>query len=130
MKFIFLSVSFAFLVSSVITSCKKEDERDKFTGQWEGRLLFDRIGTEYHVDIIITKSPTNHVQILIGQNIATVNGDSYSYQEFKSNLGVTGNYTGSGKISGNQLNESGLITSDGAWYQGDLGGWYRYLERK
>ena len=120
---------FALLVMSVITSCNKddEDERDKFVGTWTGKLYFARIGTEYSVSITITKSKTNPTQILIGQNKATVYGNNYTYEEFTSNVGIYGKYTGTGTINGNELEESGLITSENAWFKGDLGGWFTHL---
>ena len=67
------------------------------------------------------------MQIFIGQRIATVNGKSYTYEEFTSSLGISGKYTGTGTLNGNELYESGLITSEGAFYQGDLGQWFRRL---
>lgn len=123
---------YAILLLSVISSCKKEeeDERDKFVGTWAGKLFFSQIGTEYDITLTITKSNTNPTQISIGQNIATVNGDNYTYKEFTSHLGIYGNYTGGGEIDGNELVESGLITSDGAPYQGNLGEWFTLLTRQ
>jgi len=127
MKKIILMSVFALLLMSVIISCKKEDERDKFVGTWTGNLYFSRIGTEYPTTVIITKSKEKSIQISIGQNIATIYGNSYTYEEFTSSLGITGNYTGTGTLNGNELTESGLITSDGSLYQGNLGEWGRHL---
>jgi hypothetical protein len=128
MKKVISMLVLALLFMSVNSSCKKEnDERDKFVGTWTGKLFFSRIGTEYEITVTITKSKTNSTQILIGQNVATVNGDSYTYEEFTSHLGIYGNYTGRGTINGNKLEEVGLITSDGAPYQGNLGEWFTIL---
>jgi len=130
MKIIISMLVFALLFLSVNSSCKENDERDKFVGTWTGKLFFSRIGTEYDITVIITKSRTNSTQILIGQNAAAVHGDYYTYEEFASSLGIPGNYTGRGTINGNELEESGLITSDGAPYQGDLGEWFTLLSKQ
>jgi len=138
MKRINLIIS-ALLFVAIIISCNKEttDERDKFVGTWTGNLYFARIGTEYFTTVLITKSTTNSAQIILTQQggssdprIATVNGNSYIYQNFTASLGITGNYTGSGSINGNIITESGLITSDSAPYQGNLGDWGRHLNKQ
>ena len=124
--------AYALVLMSAIISCEKEkeDERDKFVGTWTGTLYFSRIGTEYSSTVIITKSTANSMQILIGQNIATIHGDSYVYEQFTSNVGVPGNYKGTGTIDGNELSESGPITSDDALFEGDLGEWFRHLSKE
>lgn len=133
----------AFLVTTIIISCNKEttigstDVRDKFVGTWTGNMCFARIGTEYPTTEIITKSTTNSTQIIFTQQgsssasrIATVSGGSYVYQPFTASLGITGNYTGSGSITGNVLTETGWITSDNPLFQGDLGDWSRHLNKQ
>jgi hypothetical protein len=130
MKKMLFIYAFSLLVMPEIISCEKEeDERDKFAGTWTGTLYFDRIATEYSPTVTITKSTTNSMQILIGQNTATIYGNSYTYEPFTSHIGIAGNYTGTGTINGDELTESGLITSDGALYEGNLGGWHRHLLR-
>jgi hypothetical protein len=132
MKRLILVAVYALLLMSTTLSCKKEkeDARDIFVGTWTGILFFSRIGTEYPVTVTISKSTTNSSQILIGQNKATVNGSSYTYVKFVSNIGIVGNYTGTGSINGNELTESGLITSDGAPFEGNLGEWFRHLSKQ
>ena len=141
MKFFCLTttITVILLICSVNISCneKASDERDKFVGTWTGYLCFARIGTEYFTTVIITKSTSNPAQIILTQQggnndtrIGTVNGNSYVYQNFTASLGIAGNYTGSGSINGNIITESGLITSDGAPYQGNLGDWSRNLNKQ
>lgn len=53
-----------------------------------------------------------------------------TYVKFVSNIGIAGNYTGTGSINGNELTESGQITTDGAPYEGNLGEWFRNLSKQ
>jgi hypothetical protein len=142
MKKVNLIIS-ALLLITIILSCDSEtkeegtDIRDKFVGTWTGKIYFSRIGTEYSITEIVTKSKTNSAQIIFTQQgsssaprIATVSGNSYVYQPFTATLGITGNYTGSGSINGNVLTETGLITSNNPLFQGDLGEWFRQLNKQ
>lgn len=133
MKKVILIIS-TFLLISIINSCKEreQDERDRFVGTWTGNMCFARSGTEYSTTEIIIKSKTNSVQIIFTNSgrIATVSGNSYFYQDFTASDVISGTYSGTGSINGNIITESGLITSDNAWYQGDLGGWSRHLTRQ
>jgi hypothetical protein len=128
-----------FLTVLNINSCKKEasDERDKFIGTWTGNLYFSRIGQEFLITEIITKSSSNSKQIIFTEQTgsftsrtATVNANTYIYDNYTASIGVSGNYTGNGSINGNVLTESGTITSNGAPYQGNLGTWGRTLTKQ
>jgi hypothetical protein len=139
MKKMFLIFIGSAMLIALPSSCKKtaSDERDIFIGTWSGHLYFERIGTEYFTTEEITKSATDKTQIIIKTNgnssssrTATVNGSSYTYQNFNSTLGISGNYDGSGSISGDAIQESGTITSDNPVFPGDLGGWFRTLTRQ
>lgn len=134
MKKVKLIISILLAITS-ITSCNKTDERDKFVGTWTGNLCFARIGTEYSTIVIITKDTKNSTQIILTEtgessHTGTINGSSYLYQSFKASLGITGNYSGSGSLGGNIITETGVITSDNAWFQGDLGDWNRTLHKQ
>jgi hypothetical protein len=121
------------LFITILNSCKEElDDRDKFVGTWTGNMCFARSGTEYSTTEIIIKSKTNSAQIVFTNSgrIATVNGNSYVYQDFTATRVISGNYSGIGSIDANIITESGLITSDNSWYQGDLGDWSRHLTRQ
>ena len=133
MKKVILIIS-TLLIISFINSCKERDpdDRDKFAGTWTGNMCFARVGTEYSTTEIITKSKTNSAQIIFSNSgrIATVIGNSYVYQDFTASVVISGTYSGTGTIDGNTITESGLITSDNSWYQGDLGGWSRNLTKQ
>jgi hypothetical protein len=132
MKKAFL-IAGALLFITILNSCKKEqDERDKFAGTWTGNMSFARSGTEYPTTELINKSKTNSAQIVFTNSgrIATVNGNSYVYQDFSATQVISGTYSGTGSIDGNIITETGLITSDNALYHGDLGDWSRHLTRQ
>lgn len=133
MKKVILIISTLLLIA-IINSCKEreQDERDKFVGTWTGNMCFARSGTEYSTTEIITKSKINSAQIMFTNSgrIATVNGNSYVYQDFTASNVISGTYSGTGTLDGNIITESGLITSDNSWYQGDLGDWSRHLARQ
>jgi|WetSurMetagenome_2_1015567.scaffolds.fasta_scaffold337275_2 hypothetical protein len=139
-KILSKAILYVLLLSVIsLNSCKKEssDQRDKFVGTWTGNLYFSRIGQEFSVTEIISKSATNSAQIIFTEQgsssaplIATINGDSYIYQNYTTSIGVSGNYAGGGSINGNVLTESGTITSDGSPFQGNLGTWGRILNKQ
>lgn len=132
MRKMVLIVSTLILIT-VINRCEGDpDERDKFVGTWAGNMCFARSGTEYSTTETIIKSKTNSSQIIFTNSgrIATVNSNSYAYQDFRASDVISGTYSGTGSINGNIITESGLITSDNSWYQGDLGGWSRHLTKQ
>ena len=121
------------LFIAILNSCKEElDDRDKFAGTWTGNMCFARSGTEYSTTEIIIKSKTNSAQIIFTNSgrIATVNGNSYVYQDFTATQVISGTYSGTGSIDGSIITENGLITSDNPLYHGDLGDWSRHLTRQ
>ncbi len=114
----------AFLLITLITSCKKEvtDDRDKFIGTWKGTVNTTVSGLGINSSDpstqIITKGTVNPKQIIFteaGQtSTANVNGNAYTYDEYTQTETVQGQtvsvkVTGNGSINGNVLTESGTI---------------------
>jgi hypothetical protein len=114
----------AFLLITLITSCKKEetDDRDKFIGTWKGTVNMTVSGLGINSSDpstqIITKGTVNPKQIIFteaGQtSTANVNGNAYTYDEYTQTETVQGQtvsvkVTGNGSINGNVLTESGTI---------------------
>ena len=114
----------AFLLITLITSCKKEetDDRDKFIGTWKGTVNMTVSGLGINSSDpstqIITKGTVNPKQIIFteaGQtSTANVNGNAYTYDEYTQTETVEGQtvsvkVTGNGSINGNVLTESGTI---------------------
>lgn len=139
MKKAILTFFIGLLLVTVTISCKKTtpDDRDKFVGTWAVHLYFSRIGSEFYTTDIITKSTSNSRQIIFTEQgssslprIATVNDSSYVFQNFTSSTGISGNYSGEGSMKGTELKENGIITSDNAPFQGDLGEWFRTLTKQ
>jgi hypothetical protein len=135
------------LIMPVNPSCKKEDSadiRDQFVGTWTGIFCFARIPTEYNTTVVITKSSANSNQIILKEQggifntrTATVSYSSYSYEGLYISVhisgiypDISGIYAGEGLINDNIINESGTITSNGGFFEGDLGTWTRHLKRK
>lgn len=143
MKKVIKMIICALLIIPLISSCKKEpaevktDQRDKFVGTWTAHLYFDRIGQEFYTTDIITKSTSNSAQIIFTEQgsssvprTATVSDSSYTFQDFTSTTGISGNYSGGGSMKGIEIKETGIINSDNPPYPGDLGGWYRILSKQ
>jgi len=114
----------AFLLITLITSCKKEetDDRDKFIGTWKGTVNMTVSGLGINSSDpstqIITKGTVNPKQIIFteaGQtSTANINGNAYTYDEYTQTETVEGQtvsvkVTGNGSINGNVLTESGTI---------------------
>ena len=114
----------AFLLITLITSCKKEvtDDRDKFIGTWKGTVNMTVSGLGINSSDpstqIVTKGTVNLKQIIFteaGQtSTANVNGNAYTYDEYTQTETVEGKtvsvkVTGNGSINGNVLTESGTI---------------------
>lgn len=114
----------AFLLITLITSCKKEetDDRDKYIGTWKGTVNMTVSGLGINSSDpstqIITKGTVNPKQIIFteaGQtSTANVNGNAYTYDEYTQTETVEGQtvsvkVTGNGSINGNVLTESGTI---------------------
>lgn len=114
----------AFLLITLITSCKKEetDDRDKFIGTWNGtvNMIVSGLGINSSDPStqIITKGTVNPKQIIFteaGQtSTANINGNAYTYDEYTQTETVEGQtvsvkVTGNGSINGNVLTESGTI---------------------
>lgn len=136
-----IRISGVILLILLIHSCKEEsvpaDERDKFVGTWTSNLYFGRIGQEFSGIVIISKSKTNLTQIIFTEQgssssirTASITGTSYVFQSFTSTIGITGTYTGGGSINGKVIQETGIITSNGSPFQGDLGEWGRILNKQ
>src|SRR5450759_1000748 len=114
----------AFLLITLITSCKKEetDDRDKFIGTWKGTVNMTVSGLSINSSDpstqIITKGIVNPKQIIFAEagqtSTANVNGNAYTYDEYTQTETVEGQtvsvkVTGNGSINGNVLTESGTI---------------------
>ena len=114
----------AFLLITLITSCKKEvtDDRDKFIGTWKGTVNMTVSGlgitSSDPSTQIITKGTVNPKQIIFteaGQaSTANVNGNAYTYDDYTQTETVQGQtvsmtVTGNGSITGNVLTESGTV---------------------
>ena len=116
----------AFLLITLITSCKKEetDDRDKFIGTWKGTVNMTVSGLGINSSDpstqIITKGTVNPKQIIfteVGEtvgSIANVNGNAYTYDEYTYTETVQGQtvsmkFNGNGSINGNAITESGTL---------------------
>lgn len=114
----------AFLLITLITSCKKEetDDRDKFIGTWKGTVNMTVTGLGIDSSDpstqIITKGTVNPNQIIFSESgettTANVNGNSYTYDDYTVTETIEGQtvsmkVTGNGSINGNVLTESGTI---------------------
>lgn len=122
-------ISFTFL-----GSCSKSetDQRDKFLGNWEGtmNIKFPALNVD-ETDIVsqsVSKSTSNSTQILIDGSVATVNGNSYTYDSRSESFSdptvgtVVAQLQGVGIINGSSITESGTIkmvvlgvTYNGSW---------------
>jgi hypothetical protein len=116
----------AFLLVSLITSCKKDttDVRDKFLGTWTGtiNLIIPALSTNSgKVEIMtITAGTANASQIIFTQTGSTVvptgnvSGSMYTYDEYTSTaisngVTITSKFDGTGTLNGNTITESGTI---------------------
>lgn len=114
---------------ALFSSCAKEeiDERDKFIGTWKGTntivvnsLDFNESTTEQFT-IQKKSGTTNQIEFIYPEEdnapkiVATVNGNSYTYDEFlvtenQDNTTITLVINGGGQINGSVISETGTIT--------------------
>ena len=135
-------IFFVLMVSlAVLQSCeeKEKDPRDKYVGTWRGlyTVKLDALGVNESdsVTVIIEKDTTNVNQILIDNQEATVNGDTYTYKEVSESdidpvlgpLKVTIN--GAGTLNGTSITESGTIKLETAGLS-FTGNWSQSLQKK
>jgi len=112
---------------ALFSSCAKEeiDERDKFCGDWKGTYVMSAPSVDYYETVteeftIQKKSGSNNeIEILQGEgspNItATVNGNSFTYNEYTVTESVEGEtvtlvINGGAQINGSVMNETGIFT--------------------
>lgn len=115
-------ILFVLMVSlAVFQSCEKKekDPRDKYVGTWRGlyTVKLDALGVNESDSVVVTikKDTSNVNQILIDDQEAVVNGDTYTYKEISEAeidpvlgpLIITVN--GSGILNGTSITESGTI---------------------
>lgn len=137
-KRIFFVLMVSFLV---FQSCEKKekDPRDKYVGTWRGLYTVKvdalSVNESDSVTVIIEKDTANINQILIDDQVAIVNGDTYTYKEVTEAeidpilgpLIVTLN--GSGILSGTSITETGTIIIKTAGLN-LTGNWSQTLKKK
>jgi hypothetical protein len=137
-KRIFFVLMVSFLV---FQSCEKKekDPRDKYVGTWSGLYTVKvdalSVNESDSVTVIIEKDTANINQILIDDQVAIVNGDTYTYKEVTEAeidpilgpLIVTLN--GSGILSGTSITETGTIIIKTAGLN-LTGNWSQTLKKK
>lgn len=113
---LFLSITFA--------CSKKEtpppDPRDAFIGNYKGTLTLrvpalSSNQTSQISSYPITKVSSSTNQVLVNDRTATVNGNSYTYNQFSGAVNTTAGtvvaiFNGNGTLNGTNLNESGTFT--------------------
>jgi len=135
MKKLLLAVTL--ITAILLTGCSKDenDEREKFVGTYEATQTVSVPGLEMYENMSGTQEirlSSDASRIEIGSvggpyHKARVSGNSYVYDKFSETENIDGvtitiEYTGSGVINGNVINETGTISVylygekfDGTW---------------